>query len=474
MSAPRKSTLVVANATIANASGRRSGHVLVADGVIADVLDASAPVPDADRVIDASGRIVIPGGVDGHCHIAQVTGGWRTTDDYATTTLAALAGGTTTVMDFGIPAGPEESPLAAAEAKIAMIAEARCDVGLHASVIDWDDSVPAQLRSLAERGIRSVKLYTTNRGTTMATRDTILKVFEEMTRIDGLSYVHAEHDEIIVASTDRQAATGRIDIRQLGVTRPELAEEASVREVIALAEYTGAPVYFVHQSTPGAVDLVTEARGRGLPVYSETCPHYIALNSEVYDGPLPEFYACCPPMRDRKTMEALRSRLLAGDVDAMSSDHSAYDLGQKRARADDIRFMPHGLPGVETRLPVSFTHMVAEDLTGLENFVSVFAAEPARLNGLEGKGAVEAGRDADLVVIDPGHQAAVDGSALHMGTDFSPFEGMALRGWPQTVIAAGRVVVDSDGVHDPGPVGRFLQQRPFSTIPGRDPVEVAG
>jgi len=454
--------LVLAHGLVANADGRRLAHVVVAGGRIADVVDAEEPVPEAARVIDATGLVVMPGGVDGHCHIAQTTGPYATLDDYATTTAAALHGGTTTVLDFGIPSHAGESPLAAALGKLDLAAQARCDVAIHGSVVEWDETVPGQLEELAARGIRSVKLYTTNRGTTMADGDTVLRTLREMARLDGLAYVHAEHDEIIVDCTQRHADAGEIGISDLPKTRPELAEEASVREVLALAEYTGAGVYFVHQSTPGAVDLVTEARLSGRAAFSETCPHYVALDSSVYAGPLPEFYACCPPMRDPETVAGLRERLLAGAVDTVASDHSCYSLDQKREHTDDLRQMPHGLPGVETRLPVTFTQMVGEDLAGLEDFVSVFAAAPARLNGLRGKGAVAPGYDADLVLVDPSAVRAVDGAALHMGTDFSPFEGLRLRGWPTVVVAGGRVVADDDGFHDPGPAGRVLEQAPLS------------
>lgn len=457
-----KDSVVIAHGLVVNADGRRRAHVLIRGGLIERVIDVSEPVPAAERIIDASGKLVIPGGVDGHCHIAQRTGRYDTVDDYATTTAAALAGGTTTVLDFGIPADAGQSPLEAAEYKLSLLDEARCDVALHASVIDWDETVPAQLDALVERGIRSVKLYTTNRSTTMADGDTMIKVLREMARIDGLAYVHAEHDPIIVDCTTRHAEAGQIGIEHLPATRPELAEEASVREVLDMAEYTGAAVYFVHQSTPGAVDLVSAARERGLPIHSETCPHYVALNDEVYAGELPEFYACCPPMRDKATMLALRQRLIDGAIDTVASDHSAYNLSQKRERLDDLRMMPHGLPGVETRLPVTYTHMVGEDLSGLENFVSVFATAPARLNGLVGKGSIAPGFDADLVLIDPAAMRAVDGTALRMGTDFSPFEGMELRGWPETVLSRGTVVLDAEGFTDPGAVGRLLPQARYS------------
>jgi len=457
--------LVISNATVVNADGRTNAHVVVAGGKITELVDAAYPVPRASASIDADGRLLIPGGVDGHCHVAQVTGRYRTLDDYAVTSSAALWGGTTTIIDFGIPRDASESPLEAARNKIALASESRCDVGLHASVIAWDETVPAQLEELAGLGIRSVKMYTTNRGSTMADNDTILRVMKQMVRLDGLTYIHAEHDAIVTDCTAEHAAAGEIGIRHLHQTRPELAEEISVKETLAMAEYTGAPVYFVHQSTPGAVDLVTEARMDGLAAYSETCPHYLTLDENVYGENFPEWYACCPPMRSPETVAALKERVLAGAIHTVASDHSCYDLSQKLERSDDIRQMPHGLPGVETRMPVTFTTMVTPDGDGIERFVDVFSAGPARINALRGKGAVAPGFDADLVLVDPAEVRTVSGAALHMGTDFSPFEGRALRGWPQLVVSAGRIVLDENGFHDPGPVGRFLRRHGFRETP---------
>jgi len=452
--------LVIANATVVNSDGRREAHIVVHEGKIAELVDAAQPVPAADRTIDATGKLVIPGGVDGHCHVAQVTGRFRTLDDYRTTSTAALWGGTTTIIDFGIPRDAQETPLAAVLHKKELATQSRCDVALHGAVVSWDETVPWQLEQLAAEGVRSVKMYTTNRGTTMADGDTILKVMREMVRLDGLAYIHAEHDPIIADCTEQHAQDGRIGIEHLHRTRPELAEEISVKETLAMAEYTGSPVYFVHQSTPGAVDLVSQARDRGQEAYSETCPHYVTLDDSVYASTFPEWFACCPPMRNAETVAAVKERLASGAIHTMSSDHSCYDLSQKRERTDDVRAMPHGLPGVETRMPVTFTAMTSAGAS-VEQFVSAFAAEPARINAVPGKGRIAEGFDADLVVFDPAEERTVDGTALHMGTDFSPFDGKALTGWPAVVVSNGRVVLDADGFHDPGAAGRFIHRNGF-------------
>lgn len=451
--------LLVTNAVIVNSTHTTTGHIAISHGRILAIYDVGTSpesLPSAERTLDVAGQIVIPGGVDGHCHVEQVTGSYKSLDTFETASIAALWGGTTTILDFGIPANRDESPLHAAENKMRLAKVSRCNVGLHGCVIAWDDTVPAQLNALAGYGIRSVKLYTTNRNSTMADDDTIIKVMKEMVRLDGLTYIHAEHDPIIVDCTAASAACGLTAAENLNHTRPELAEAASVRETLAMAEYTGAPVYFVHQTIPDAVAMVQDARSRGLIAYSETCPHYLRIDESVYESRVAERFACCPPMRGANTVQSLLSRVLAGEVHTIASDHSCYDIAQKKSRKEDMRFMPYGMPGVETRMPATFTTLVTEQGMTMQQFVEVFSAAPARINGMPTKGVIAPGFDADLVVFDPTEARVVDGTALHMGTDFSPFDGMELNGWPDSVVVGGRVVLDHGEFSDPGPTGNFI------------------
>ncbi|MDI3405618.1 dihydroorotase [Streptomyces cavernicola] len=455
--------LLITNAEIVNADGRVHGHIGITDGRITTLLAQDVDqLPSAARTIDAGGKLVIPGGVDAHCHVEQITGDYKSLDTFRTATTAALHGGTTTIIDFGIPADRGETPIAALRNKLDLIEGARCDVALHGSVLAWDATVPAQLDEMAEIGVRSVKLYTTNRGTTMADEDTILRVMKEMVRLDGLTYLHCEHDAIVVDQTETCANEGLLAIGHLPRSRPELSEDASVREMIAVAEHTGAPVYLVHQTTPAAVRAAAEARARGLRVFSETCPHYLLLDESVYDSDSPEQFACCPPMRPEATVRGLGAEVALGNVHTIASDHSCYDLAQKRERCHDMRRMPHGLPGVETRMPAAYTAVVTRGGLGVERFVELFATAPARINGLRTKGVIAVGYDADLVLFDPTETRRVDGAALHQGSDFSPFGGLDLTGWPSTVVSGGRVVLDEGRFTDPGPVGRFRERSGFS------------
>lgn len=452
--------LVVYGGTVVNATGSTPATVVVSGGRIQSLLDPDLPLPENARAVDASGGLVIPGGVDPHCHIGQRLGEYAALDDYEQASRAALWGGTTTVIDFAIP-DPGQSPLDAVIERRALAQPSRCDTALHGCVVAWDDSTAGQIEQMVALGVRTIKLFTTYRDVVMAGPDTILEVLRALHHHGGLGYVHAEANHLIEDAQGLARAAHRGGARDMGMTRPEVAESAAVAQVLATAEHLGAPVYFVHQTTAEAVDLVRAARRRGVRGYTETCPHYLTLDESVYAGDHPERFVCCPPIRNTDTVTRLRSRAVLGDVDALGSDHCCYSTTQKLEHHHDVTRMPNGLPGVETRLPVTFTQLVEHGGMSLERFVAMFATNPTRLNGLPLKGTITPGADADLVVVDPTRRRTVTSADLHMATDYTPYEGRELTGWPSTVISAGRVVVDEDGFHDPGPVGRTLHSSPI-------------
>ncbi len=463
MTAEGVGDLIVYGGTVVNATGSTPATVVVSAGRIQSLLDPDLPLPDHARAIDASGSLVIPGGVDPHCHIGQRLGEYAALDDYEQASRAALWGGTTTVIDFAIP-DPGQSPLDAVIARRSLAQQSRCDTALHGCVITWDDSTAGQIEQMVALGVRTIKLFTTYRDVVMAGPDTILDVLRALHQHGGLGYVHAEANHVIEDAQELARAAHRGGSQDMGETRPEIAEAAAVAQVLATAEHLGAPVYFVHQTTAEAVDLVRAARRRGVRAYTETCPHYLTLDESVYAGDHPERFVCCPPARNADTVSQLRSRAVLGEVDALGSDHCCYSTTQKLEHHDDVTRMPNGLPGVETRLPVAFTQLVEHGGMSLERFVAMFATNPARLNGLPLKGNITPGADADLVVLDPARRRTATAAHLHMATDYTPYEGRDLTGWPSLVVSGGRVVLDEDGFHDPGPVGRALHS---SALPNR-------
>lgn len=436
--------------------------VLVADGRVAALVapGTALPSPGAAVELDAVDRLVLPGGIDPHCHVGFASGGYTSLDDYAQATTAALFGGTTTIVDFAIPR-PGQRPADVAAAQRALAGSGLCDSALHASVVNWDDTVPEQLRSLAADGIVTVKMFTTYRGESMADDDTILRVMKELRGGGGMALVHCEANHIVEDVQGECAAVGRISAEHHHRTRPPLAETASVAEVLAIAESLDTAVYFVHQSTPDAVDLVADARRRGVRAYSEAVAHHLTLDESCYEGPRPERFVCCPPLRPAAAVAGLGARLAAGAVATVASDHCCYDTAQKVSARHDVRTMPNGLPGVETRLPVLFDAFVTSGRLTPERFVKVAAENPARLNGLyPRKGSLLPGADADLVLWDRAERRTVRSDDLHMATDYTPYEGREVVGWPRTVVVGGRVVVHDGALLDPTPHGRALPARP--------------
>lgn len=455
MSASEPVDLIVHGGTVVNAGGSSKATVIISGGRIQAVLDPDLPLPPHVRAIDAHGSLVLPGGVDPHCHIGQRLGSYQALDDYETASRAALWGGTTTVVDFAIP-DPGQSPIEAIHQRRKLAEVSRCDTALHGCIINWDQTSKGQIEEMARLGVRTIKLFTTYRDVVMAGADTILEVMRALHEQGGMAYVHAEANHVIEDAQELAVTAQRRDSGHHPGTRPELAETAAVAQVLATAEHVGAPVYFVHQTTAEAVDMVRAARRRGVRAYTETCPHYLALDESAYAGEHPERFVCCPPLRAPETVALLQARAVGGDVDTLGSDHCCYSTAQKLEHRDDVTEMPNGLPGVETRLPVAYTQLVVDKGMAVERFVAMFATNPARLNGLRGKGVITAGADADLIVVDPTELRSVAQANLHMASDYTPYEGRQLAGWASTVISAGQVVVDADGFHDPGPVGRAL------------------
>lgn len=452
--------LVVRGGTVVNADGRRHATVLVGQGRVVALLDPSAPVPSGREVIDATGLLVLPGGVDPHCHVDTALGEFTTIDSYEQTSSAALYGGTTTIVDFAIPAD-DQTPTEAVAHRSELAQNARCSVALHACVRRWDDTTADQLRALADDGVTTVKLFTTYRDMMMVSPDVILAVMKTMESFGGLTYVHAESNHLIENVQAQQAAAGRIGSVDHALSRPEITERAAVAEVLTIAEAIDAAVYFVHQTTPEVVDMVSAARVRGVRAFSETCTHYLTLDSTAYATEHPEWYVCCPPLRNPDTVEGLRMRTLGGGIQTIGSDHCCFHGADKARAGHDVRAMPYGMPGVESRLPVIFSEFVhGRDLT-VERFVDLTATTPARLNGLGAtKGRIAPGTDADLVVWDPAAEKTVSVDNMHMGIDYEPYHDRVVRGWPRDVVTGGRIAMRDGIFTDPGAVGQRLRANP--------------
>jgi dihydropyrimidinase len=470
VTAPAPADLVIRGGTLVDAQWHGQADLFVADGRVQAIVEPGTTLPPGRRPateIDARGQLVLPGGVDPHCHVGFTSGDFTSLDDYRECTTAAVFGGTTTIVDFAIPR-PGQAPADVAYAQRAKATQGLCDSALHACVVAWDDTTADQLATLVGDGIVTVKMFTTYRGETMADDDTILRTMTVLRDLGGMVVIHCEANHLIEDAQHRCAGHAGVAAGNMAATRPELAETAAVAEVLAIAESLHAPVYFVHQSTSAASGLVAQARRRGLPAFTEAVAHHLVLDDSRYGGPEPERFVCCPPLRPAAAVRGLGRQLFTGEITTIGSDHCCYDLDQKRSRREDVRQMPNGLPGVETRLPVIFSEYVVRQGLPVTRFVELTAASPARANGIyPRKGTLLPGADADLVLWDPVQcwTVTASGLGLHQATDYTPYEGMELTGQPITVIVGGRVVVHNGQLTDPTPRGRHLPAQPLDLTP---------
>lgn len=456
--------LIVRGGTVVDARWSGDADVVVADGRVQALIEPGTGNANGAVEIDATGMLVLPGGVDPHCHVGFTSGAFTSLDDYESCTRAAVCGGTTTIIDFAIPRAGE-TPMDVAQRQGAKASQGWCDSALHGCVVEWDSTTPQQLVAMTKAGVRTVKMFTTYRGETMADDDTILRVMSALRPLGGMVVVHCEANHIVEHAQQQQADAGRIAASHMADTRPELAETAAVAAILAIAEALDAPVYFVHQSTADGVDLISSARRRGVMAFSEAVTHHLILDDGRYASAEPERYVCCPPLRPRAQVTALQQQVWTGEISAIGSDHCCYDLQQKRSHRDDVRAMPNGLPGVETRLPLIFSEFVVNQGLPVTRFVELTAANPARLNGIyPRKGSLLPGADADISIWDPSAPWTMTSADLHMATDFTPYEGRPMIGRPVTVIVRGQVVVHDDILIGDRPRGRFVPAAPLDEL----------
>jgi dihydropyrimidinase len=434
---------LIAGGLVVGPAGALRADVLIEDR---EILAVGGGLGPADEVIDARGCYVLPGAVDTHVHVSMPSGAVVTVDDYLSATAAAVAGGTTTIVDFAIQQ-PGEPLRAALDRWRARMDAAWCDVGFHMAVTDM--SVPgagADLAALVAEGVTSFKLFMAYRGSMMVDDRTMLAVMRVAADERALVLVHAEHGDAVELLVADALARGDVGVPWHALTRPPLVEAEATARAIALARLTGAELYVVHVSCADALDAVRRARARGQAVYAETCSHYLRWTADELGRPAFEGakFVCSPPLRAAGDQDALWTGLAAGELDAVASDHCPFRFADQKALGrDDFSLIPNGVPGVEERVMVLYELGVCSGRLSAAQWVELVAGGPARIFGLEGrKGAVVPGADADLVVFDPAAPRTLGAALQQSRSDYSLYEGMRVSGSPRTVLVSGEVVLD--------------------------------
>jgi dihydropyrimidinase len=435
---------LIKGGTVVTATETMAADVLVDGERVAAV--GSDLGAEADRIVEAGGRLVMPGGIDVHTHMEMPFGGTFSSDDFASGTAAAAWGGTTTIIDFAVPDFGESLQSAARRWHDKAAPKAHVDYGFHMIVREVNDQALADMDSLVGQGITSFKLFMAYPGVFMVDDASLFRAMSRSADNGALIMLHAENGGPIDVLIERYLAQGRTDPVNHGLTRPASMEGEATHRAIRLAELAEVPVYIVHLSSADALDAVREARDAGSPALAETCPQYLFLSMD--DLARPGFegakYVCSPPLRPKPHQAELWNGLRSDDLQLVATDHCPFHFkDQKQMGVGNFAKIPNGLPGVEDRFTLLYDGGVRGGQISLNRFVALVAAAPAKLFGLyPRKGTIAPGSDADIVVFDAEGERVLSAATHHMNVDYSCYEGRSVRGVPEVVMQRGQVLVD--------------------------------
>jgi dihydropyrimidinase len=461
-------TTLIRGGRVVSADGARDADVLIEGERIAAVGEVRR---DAGSIVDAAGKLVLPGGVDAHTHLDMEIGVTRSSDDFTTGTQAAACGGTTTVIDFATAYRGEALTEGLANWHTKADGKAVIDYAFHMSITELTVPAVDVVSEMADAGITSFKLYMTYPDRLMVSDEVISAMLHAAGSAGALVCLHCEDDATVARLRARALAEGKTEPRWHAWSRPPSAEADAVTRAVRMAEDADAPCYVVHLSSADALHEVRRARERGLPFYAETCPQYLYLSAERYEGLSEDAvrYVCAPPLRDLRHTEELWEGLQQGHLQVVSTDHCPFDsrakqMGLSGTGWKNFAEIPGGLPGIETRLSLVYQRVVDGDLS-LSEWVDRCCTAPAKMFGLyPGKGALEPGSDADVVIFDSSLERPLVAENLHMNLDYSVYEDVTVTGWPALVFARGRLVArDGEPCGEPG-WGRYLRRGPSGSL----------
>jgi dihydropyrimidinase len=452
---------LIKDGTVVTATETLEADVLVEDQrVVAVALDLDV---EADTVVDASDRYVIPGGVDVHTHFDLPFGGSFCSDDFGTGTRAAAFGGTTTCVDFAVQ-DYGESLRRGLDRWFEKGQKAQTDFGLHMIVREVNAQVLKEMDELVNEGITSFKLFMAYPGVFMLDDAAIFKAMQRAADSGALIMMHAENGGPIDVLVQQHLAEGKTDPVYHGLTRPASMEGEAVHRVFRMAELAGAPAYIVHLSSRDALDALQEARARGVAAFAETCPQYLYLSLDDLSRPGFEGakFVCSPPLRPKDHQDDLWKGLAGGALQVVATDHAPFNYqGQKDMGKDNFANIPNGLPSVEDRVTLMFQRVRAGQLSP-NRWVELIATNPAKMFGLyPRKGTIAPGFDADIVVFDPNRERVLSSESHHMNVDYSCYEGMKVWGLPEVVMQRGKVLVQDDEWFGKEGQGTFVPRSRF-------------
>ncbi len=449
-----KLDMVIKNGTIVTASDIYKGDIGIKNGKIAEIGEDL----NADKIVDAAGKYVIPGGIDAHTHLDMPFGGTFSSDDFQTGTKAAAIGGTTAVIDYSVqPAG---GTLHDAARIWGEKGEKACiDYSFHIAVTNADDNAIREMPEMVKEGYTSFKVYMVYDGMRVDD-EAFIKILKKSAECGALVGVHCENYYVIKHLTETLLAEGKTEPKYHAVSRPASCEGEAANRAITLAAMANAPLLIVHNTCEESISKIKEAREKGLPIVGETCPQYLFLSEDNYEEP--NFggakYVMSPPLRDKKNWDYIWKQLKDGVIQTVATDHCPFFFEQKKLGIDDFSKIPNGAPGIELRMPLMLSNGPKHGLT-LQRIVEVTATNPAKLFGMyPQKGTIAIGSDADIVLFDPNKKVKVTKDMLHENVDYTSFEGFELDGYPVMTISRGDIIAENGEYVGEEKRGKFIRR----------------
>ncbi|MCR5647348.1 MAG: dihydropyrimidinase [Acholeplasmatales bacterium] len=431
--------LLIKNGTLVSSSGKYKADISVVNGVISEI--GKNLIPDkATKVVDATGKLVLPGAIDLHTHLAMPFGGTVSADDYFAGTRAAVCGGTTTVFDFALQ-DFNESILDTVKRRDAICApDAACDYAFHVGIKDLSNGLLTTMDDAVKFGVPTFKAFMVY---DFGVQDgDLFRLLEHSKKIGARVSVHAENRDAIAVLTKRFLEEGKTSAWYHYMSRPEWVEEEADIRAINFAKALGAPLYIVHVGSKGGIEAIERAKKEGVEVYAETCPQYLEFTSDVYKRNDARDFVCSPPMKGKESKDALWRAINMGVVDTVATDHCPFQKTEKDWGKDDFTKIPNGCAGVENMYPYMLSE-ANKGKTTIETVVKLCSENPAKLSGCKKKGFLKPGYDADIVIYDPKLDFTITNEKMHSDCDHTIWEGKKLKGYPVMTFSRGRLVYEN-------------------------------
>ncbi len=455
--------LMIKNGTVVTDSETIKADIGILNGKIEIV---GQDLSGAGQTIDATGKYVMPGGLDVHVHLQLPFCGTISADDFESGTKAAAAGGITTIIDYAIQSKGNTLTDAVKSRKKEANGKVCVDYSLHGGITDWNVNTKSELKSLVKEGIVSYKMFMIYRSEGWMSSDSMLyQALEETKKLGGTICVHAESVDVLDYLVKKYH--NPTDMKKYGaychvLSRPNFVEEEAIQRAIKWAEVTGGRLYIVHMSTGGGANLVASAKKRGVEIFAETCPQYLLLEDNLFKKENGHLYGTCPQIKKKEDNDRLWDALGDGEIDTIATDTCTFDTKQKAMWEGDFTKIPFGMPGSELMMPLMYTFGVGEGKINLNQFVNYQSTNPAKIFGMyPEKGSLQVGTDADILVFDPKKNVTVDYQNMETNCDWSPYQGQMLKGYPSTTILRGKIVAKEGRFTGNIGYGKFIKRKPF-------------